>query len=120
MTAKNTKKSSTSLVRSGKLVPPLGPGVACHCSTKTATVSFGGSTLKLDQETLEILLCLLNGYMSQIYNGDLTALAFYAAQDYAKEAGVSEEKFIEVANEIFKVNDKRRKGHPFVASGFMA
>jgi len=58
--------------------------------------------------------------MSQIYSGDLTALAFYAAKDYAETAGIPEEKFVEVANSIFKVNDKRRKGHPFVASGFMA
>ena len=120
MTAENTTKSSASLARRGKSVPLSGQGAACQCSTKTVTVSFGDATLKLDAETLQSLLCLLNGYMSQVMNGDLTALAFYAAQDYAEKVGIPEEKFAEVANAIFKVNDKRRKAHPFVASGFLA
>ena len=120
MTATNTTKSSALLAKRGNSVPPSGQDVACQCSTKTVTVSFGDATLKLDKETLEILLCLLNGYMSQVMNGDLTALAFYAAQDYSEKKGISEEKFAEVANAIFKVNDKRRKAHPFVASGFLA
>jgi hypothetical protein len=120
MTASNTTKSSISPVKCGSSVPHSGQDVVCLSSTKTVTVSFGDSTLKLDVETLQSLLCLLNGYMSQVMNGDLTALAFYAAKDYAEMAKIPEEKFAEVANAIFKVNDKRRKAHPFVASGFLA
>jgi len=118
-TAAATRKSSRCPRSGGSSLRPLAPD-AVQASIPTVNVSFGDSTLKLDKETMQTLLALLNGYMSQVMSGDLTALAFYAAQDYAEKAGVPEEKFAEVANEIFKVNDKRRKAHPFVESGFMA
>jgi len=92
---------------------------AAHPSTKTVFVSFGKAKLKLDAETIQALLCLLNGYMSQVMSGDVTALSFYAAKSYAEKAGLSEDKFCEVANAIFKENDRRRKKHPFVSGGFM-
>jgi hypothetical protein len=104
--------------KSGLRLQPSGPGVA-QVSTKTATVSFGNIKLELDAETIQVLLCLLNGYMSQMLNGDLTALSFYAAKDYADKMGVDEGKFAEVANAIFNENDKRRKKHPWVSSGFI-
>jgi len=98
--------------RSGQDVAPV--------STETVYVSFGRIKLKLDAETLQVLLCLLSGYMAETMSGDRTALAFYAAKDYAEKRGVSEEKFVEVANAIFGENEKRRKKHPWIESGFMA
>ena len=121
-TAPTTVERSSALPacrkKSGSHRQPSARG-AVRASTKPVYVSFGDVKLELDAETIGVLLCLLNGYMSQVLSGDLTALAFYAAKDYAKKMGVSEEKFVEVANAIFKVNDKRRKKHPFVAGGFM-
>ena len=93
---------------------------AAQQATQTDKICFGEVELDLDKETIGVLLCLLSGYMSQIYNGDLTALSFYAAKDYAEKLGISEEKFVEVANIIYKRNDKVRKKHPFVSGGFMA
>ena len=87
---------------------------------KTVRVSLGGKTLEMDAEAVQVLVCLLEGYMVQMMSGDLTALAFYSAQDYAKKANVDEARFAEIANAIFKTNDKRRKKHPLVASGFMS
>lgn len=93
---------------------------AAHPSTQTVRVSFGGSKLELDAEAMQVLVCLLEGYMAETWSGDRTALAFYAAKARAEKVGVSEERFAEIANIIFEANDKRRKKNPFVASGFMA
>ena len=92
---------------------------AAHQPTRTVSVSFGGAKLELNEEAVQVLMCLLEGYMCQAWNGDITALAFYSAKGYAEKAGVSEEKFAELANIIFEANDKRRKKNPFVAGGFM-
>jgi hypothetical protein len=118
-TAVATRKSSRCPKTGGSSRQLSAPGAA-QALTPSVKISFGDSTLNLDKETLEILMSLLNGYMSQVMSGDLTALAFYSAKDYAEKAGIPEEKFVQVANEIFKTNNKRRKAHPFVASGFMA
>ena len=83
-------------------------------------MSFGRAKLPLDAETIQALLCLLSGYMAETMSGDMTHLAFCTAKDYAEKMGLDEAKFCEVANAIFKENDKRRKRHPWVRSGFIA
>ena len=98
---------------------PLSEPDAARQPTATAYVCFGKAKLKLDADTFRVLLALLEGYMKETLSGDRTALAFYAAQETAKRMGVDDETFCRIANEIFEANDKRRKTHPFVASGFM-
>jgi len=117
-TAELTSESLVSHNNSGSAHPLSVPDAAA-VSTETETISFGNSKLNLDIDTLEVLLCLLSGYMSQMLMGDQVALSFYAAQDIAKKRGQSEEKFIEIANIIFKEVDTARKKHPFVSSGFL-
>lgn len=109
---KCSKKSGTRLQLSGQ-------GAAVR-STETEKVCFGGVELELNKETVGVLMCLLSGYMSQVYNGDLMALSFYAAKDFSEKMGISEEKFVEVANIIHKELNSKRKKHPFISSGFMA
>ena len=118
-TAVVTRTSSRCLAKDGTSHPPSGPGAARQ-STPTASVSFGDARLPLDAGTVMSLLCVLEGYMANTLSGDVTALAFMSAKDTAKRKGVPEEKFVEVANAVFKVNDGRRRRHPWVASGFMA
>ena len=117
-TAEPTRKLLLSHNNSGS-VHPLSVPDAAAVSTQIETISFGNSKLNLDRDTLEVLLCLLSGYMSQMLMGDQVAMSFYAAESVAKKRGISEDKFKEIANIIFKEVDTARKKHPFVSSGFL-
>jgi hypothetical protein len=93
---------------------------AAQASIPTETISFGNAKLEMNRETMEVLLCLLSGYMSQVLNGDVVALSFYAAKDIAEKRGMDEETFAEIGNIIHKELDAKRKKHPFVSGGFLA
>jgi len=118
-TVERSKESSGCLRMSGTQLQLSGPDAARH-SIQTVKVSFRGTEFEMDAETVQVFMCLLEGFMSQMWSGDNTALAFYSARDYAEKVGVSSDRFVEVANIIFKKNDERRKKNPFVAGGFMS
>ena len=117
-TVASSRKSQVCRKKSGMQPRPLEPG-AVQAQTKTVSICFGDKKLKLDADTFRVLLALLDGYMCQVLNGDLTALAFYSAKAKAEKMGVDEDTFCRLANEIFEANESRRKRHPFVAGGFM-
>jgi len=115
----SSKKSSVSQSESGTLSPHSELGAALQV-TQTGKIPFGDSELDLNVETIQVLICLLNGYMTQVYSGDLTILSFYAAKDFSKKLGIPEDRFAEIANVIHKELEKKRKNHLFVRGGFMS